>query len=744
MPRCGGQGNVISFNLDMGKKRKFIHLNSDKNECFALRICIIYLLFLLERETVLDKKYLNVMAWVLGHKFDKIRKQLFGILSPKEKEEKREAFSNVTDTEGCIDLIHPILYKAGKKRITDFLQIIRETLFLRHKSLAYRGKCDMEKKMTNMTKMLNLSNNEIKFFMFLYIITAWENAEEYFINHLKCNAISGRRYLKTVLQMTDDEINAVLSGTLMKTGYCEIKQFSFCVNDDFKQYFLKPLNKTAEFKYFKPIIRKNIELSNPLIDPPKTDYILKLLSAKKKSPTHILLHGDADSGKKSYAYELVKKLEIPAYEITQNSDETVKQGTAITACLNITNTNEGSVIIVDNADNILRTKDTLLELIDPPDKNLLGSVLEEPGAKIIWITNSIEDINSSVLEHFSFSLHFNPLSRQQRIDEWKSVMHSHHLNNSFNDDELAELSTSYPVNTATVDLCIKKSLEITSPAQDNFKEVVRMNLDAHLELTKQKNKSLNKNKIEDNYSIEGLNVEGDLPRMLQQLEAFNRYMRRSDKSLNCNLNLLFYGPPGTGKSELARYIAKHLEREIICQRASDIVHPYMGETEQNMKKVFSRAEAEKAILIIDEVDSFLFNRKRSIRSWEISQTNEFLTQMERFRGILICSTNMMEGLDSASLRRFNQKIKFNYLKPDGNIIFYQRFLKPLTNSPLDENMKNVLSGIKQLTPGDFQLIRDRYSFYPPQEINHQVLVEALSNESNIKQYQKSCGMRIGF
>ncbi len=78
---------------------------------------------------------------------------------------------------------------------------------------------------------------------------------------------------------------------------------------------------------------------------------------------------------------------------------------------------------------------------------------------------------------------------------------------------------------------------------------------------------------------------------------------------------------------------------------------WVGEGEKNIKRAFAEAESEEAILIIDEADSLLFNRDRAVRSWEISFTNEFLTRMERFRGILICTTNRVEDLDSASLRR---------------------------------------------------------------------------------------------
>jgi len=731
------------FQWRTGKQNNDSVSTCDKNERFVLRNLIVYLAYLLDSNTISDKKIFEALSWVLGDKFKKLEKHLFDIISPKEREEFKHDFKDSTDTDKSITLIHKILYKSCKKRITEFLNFTREELYLRHKSLAYSSNSDTENKILKLAKMFNLSEQEIKFCTFLFITTAWKNAGDYFGSHLKCNTISGRRYLKTALQMTDKEINKVLSGTLIMSVFCEIKKSGFSATEDFEEYFLRPSNENSAIKYFSRITRKIIPLGEQLIDQKKTDHILKLLSSKKKSSTHILLHGTRSSGKTSYAYSLAKKMGVPTYEITPN-ENTVKHRAAIMACLNTIKNNERSVIIVDKADNILKTKESWYTRHEIQDKNWLNQLLEEQGNTMIWITNNIEEIDNSVIQRFSFSLHFKQLNKKQRAHVWGSVLCRHRVKKCFSDNELKELSNSYPVDAAVIDTSIKKALDISSPAKGNFKETVIMNLDAYMELTKNKDKFKNKNKIENNYSIDGLNVDGDLAVMMDQLETYDRFLREADNSELRNFNLLFYGPPGTGKSEFARYIANHLAKEIMCKRASDIVSPWVGETEQNISSTFAKAEAEEAILIIDEADSFLFNRGGAMRSWEISKTNEFLTQMERFRGILICTTNMLAGLDSASIRRFNHKIKFDYLKPDGNILFYQRLLEPLTSCSLDKVVEKDLQEIRQLTPGDFRIVRDRFSFYKKTEVNHQMLLEALSKESNIKQFQSCDGKRIGF
>ena len=259
-----------------------------------------------------------------------------------------------------------------------------------------------------------------------------------------------------------------------------------------------------------------------------------------------------------------------------------------------------------------------------------------------------------------------------------------------------------------------------------------MALDAYKKLDNDGIEPRKKEKIEKDYSLDGLNIEGDLPAVINQLEEFDRYLRDAREDDQRNFNLLFYGPPGTGKSELARYLALHLKREIICKRLSDIFDCYVGSTEKNIASAFSEAESEEAILIIDEADSVLFSRDRAVRSWEASFTNEFLTQMERFRGILICTTNRLRDLDNASIRRFNQKIGFHYLNPEGNIVFYRKMLASLTDETMSNGVETELKKLASLAPGDFRVVRDRYAFYQKKKVGHEMMLQALKQEISAK------------
>ena len=102
---------------------------------------------------------------------------------------------------------------------------------------------------------------------------------------------------------------------------------------------------------------------------------------------------------------------------------------------------------------------------------------------------------------------------------------------------------------------------------------------------------------------------------------------------------------------------------MVC-RGSDLLGPYVGQTEQNIAAAFQRAEDDGALLLIDEVDTFLAERGAHRQGWENSVANEFLTATEMFLGVLVATTNRLDALDQACVRRFEWKVGLRWLKPD--------------------------------------------------------------------------------
>ena len=162
-----------------------------------------------------------------------------------------------------------------------------------------------------------------------------------------------------------------------------------------------------------------------------------------------------------------------------------------------------------------------------------------------------------------------------------------------------------------------------------------------------------------------------------------------------NWSMCLHGEPGTGKSQFARHLAKRLSLEVMQQRASDLLSMWVGGTEKKIAAAFAAARAQRAMLVIDEADSLLSDRRDAMRSHEISQVNEMLTWMETHPLPFICTTNLVDRLDQASLRRFTLKLRFGPLDRAQAACAFEYFFGVAAPRILSEG----------LTPGDFATVR---------------------------------------
>jgi transitional endoplasmic reticulum ATPase len=160
---------------------------------------------------------------------------------------------------------------------------------------------------------------------------------------------------------------------------------------------------------------------------------------------------------------------------------------------------------------------------------------------------------------------------------------------------------------------------------------------------------------------------------------------------------LFYGPPGTGKSIYGKYIAEMIGLPARPIFGSDILGAYVGESEGNIKRHFEEAREKGEVLIFDEVDSLLISRSRAKRSHEISTVNEFLTQIEHHSLPLICTTNFMENLDRAVLRRLMFKVEFGYMCQEQTSHAWDWFF--------GSAVPKELAKINCLTAADFDVVK---------------------------------------
>lgn len=144
-----------------------------------------------------------------------------------------------------------------------------------------------------------------------------------------------------------------------------------------------------------------------------------------------------------------------------------------------------------------------------------------------------------------------------------------------------------------------------------------------------------------------------------------------DKKSGIDARIIFYGHAGTGKTMTAYSLAKSLKRQVLAFDCSKILSMYVGESEKNVRKIFDTfydlCEKTKSepILLLNEADQFLSARSSGATSGSEQMHNQmqniFLEQIEKFRGMLIATTNLLENIDKAFSRRFNYKIEFKNL-----------------------------------------------------------------------------------
>jgi SpoVK/Ycf46/Vps4 family AAA+-type ATPase len=170
----------------------------------------------------------------------------------------------------------------------------------------------------------------------------------------------------------------------------------------------------------------------------------------------------------------------------------------------------------------------------------------------------------------------------------------------------------------------------------------------------------------------------------------------------------------------------------MAKRSSDILDKWVGGTEANLAAVFREAESERAILLLDEADSLLRSRDRARQSWQVSQVNELLQQMEAFQGIFLCTTNRFEDLDPAALRRFTLKVRFHAMTAEQR----WQYLLNLTGCDADAvepTIRDKLNRLDGLTPGDFS-VAARHFQMRRQAPTPEALLQGLEQEMKTKQW----------
>lgn len=354
-------------------------------------------------------------------------------------------------------------------------------------------------------------------------------------------------------------------------------------------------------------------------------------------------------------------------------------------------------------------------------KAWVNQILESNPIPTLWVTNRIEQIDPAFRRRFAYHLELKsppPGAREQLIRTSLDGV-------PVSDDFVSKLTERKGLTPAQIRTAVRfADLAHTGPevGGEAFEALIERQLkNADAALGRRPDAGKKGRRQVTTYDLDMLNVETrfEIPRIVEALKARGHGA------------LCFYGAPGTGKTALGEYIAEHMGKPLIVKQASDLVSKYVGETEQNMAAMFAEATQEKAVLLLDEADSFLMDRRGAQRSYEVTEVNEMLQQMERHDGVFICTTNLLDRIDQAALRRFTFKIKFMPLTAAQREKMFITEALAGDVQKLSPEISRRLAKLAQLAPGDFAAVKRQCDILAA-EFSVDEFMEQLEAEHRIK------------
>ena len=184
-----------------------------------------------------------------------------------------------------------------------------------------------------------------------------------------------------------------------------------------------------------------------------------------------------------------------------------------------------------------------------------------------------------------------------------------------------------------------------------------------------------------------------------------------DKKKGIEAKIIFYGVAGTGKTVTALALAKSLKKDVLSFDCSKILSMYVGESEKNVRSIFDKyyelrdQTKSDPVMLLNEADQFLSSRTSGSNGSDKMHNqiqNIFLEQIEKFDGILIATTNLLENLDKAFSRRFNYKIEFMKPNKKQRLELWNKLLP--SNLPLSDNFDITELVSYELTGGQIELV----------------------------------------
>jgi SpoVK/Ycf46/Vps4 family AAA+-type ATPase len=465
-------------------------------------------------------------------------------------------------------------------------------------------------------------------------------------------------------------------------------------------------------------------------------FITDLISIHENDrPLHFLLYGMEGTGKTELARTIAANANCELLDIGRDiKKQLFEESDCLTNAIR-----KFRARALNVAETVFKNKRNLVLLVDEADtllnhfeKGTLNQMLEDMRLPVIWISNDLFFMQRSTMRRFNYSIEFKPNNPSMRLKLWESVVEKYDASEIFTNERIKTLAEKYEAAPGGIELAVSNEVLLAKAGKQE--EVAELVLKQHTELLGLKSNYKNTQSRAPKYDESLLNVQG-IDRAMHAAKCYAELLRNKETESNCTM--LLYGAPGTGKTEFAKYLARISGLPFKEISYGKISSAYVGETEKKLARAFEEASEEGALLFIDEADSLISDRRSAHHSWETTQVNEFLVQLENSKCLVVCSTNFQGKLDTASNRRFHFHLKFDYLKEDGILKMAQNFFPELEQ----ENWKE-LRRLECLTPGDFYAVYKRLQWLPKEELSAGLVTKELSDVALAKEAYGN--RRIGF
>ena len=698
------------------------------------------------RDDVRDDDFFDIIRNCFDH--DKAVELVLTAYTPSEIEEMKKSRSrnNRLDLTDSLDCMFQALW--NHERTRNKCRIVLESIhdYMIENNGKNRDTEVVEKRFNEIKRVLKLSDLECEILILAYI-----KNQTCFDWPCRVEDREKPLYYAMALDRSFAEVNKVMSasGKLRKFGLLD-GDWDFN-NRTIGGYMDGTDAEALERRFYKKSEGKDVlpwdfygELST------KDGEIIKRMVKASEGKCNILLYGAPGTGKTSFARSLARELGLTVFEVKQGDDDGKNmKSEARMVGIQICNDQEdgkSGIMMVDEADELLRGSSCGFSIFGfetsggkSTEKGVMNSILDEMKMPAIWISNAPANaMDESVRRRFDYSICFEKMNTAQRVNIWKNLVKKNKLESLIPDDKIEILASKYETSAGGISTVLD-NVRRMSTGKEKVEDLIAKLMKPHCQLMgiTEGNRFL----PAKGYSLDGLNIKGKigLERIVKSARNYYDADFNADSEDKPRMNLLMFGPPGTGKTEFVKYLGKELDRKVLVVKGSDILSKWVGGTEENIASAFRRAESEHAILFFDEIDGLVSSRENAHASWEVSQVNELLQQMENFEGMMIAATNFNKNLDPAIMRRFTFKLEFDYLDDNGKKSFFERMFKTeLTEEEFDE-----LKGIRNLTPGDFRTVRQE-NFYLAEEQTNADRIAALREECALKKDGNKTTARIGF